>query len=232
MNDDAMRLGGPIDFLREAVASLLSRRLLVPAVLFAILLTGSNIVILLYKPGPDAISIPFIIAALVRILGLVAMTVGILRILNHSPRPAWRPDGAFWLYSATLLATMVVAALAGFVIAGENDELGGFLVDLAVTALTAPLAPWFVAIAVERPLAWRPGPWLRRFSAWLPWLLLWNLLVVAPLGEIHGALGRRLVAGAGDWFWPIALFDGPFSAAMALLGLGLASVAYRRVACS
>jgi hypothetical protein len=125
---------------------------------------------------------------------------------------------------------MFAAALAGFLIAGQDDEVAGFFVSLAVAAITAPLAPWFVAIAVERPLAWRPGPWLRRFGAWLPWLLLWNLLVVTPLGEIHGALDRRLMTGAGDWFWPIALFDGPFSAAMALLGLALASLAYRRVA--
>jgi hypothetical protein len=230
MSDEARAMGGAFDFLREAVASLFTRRLLVPAILFALLLTISNIVILLDKPGPDAISFSFMIAALIRVIGLVAMTVGILRILNGSPRPAWRPDGAFWLYGLTLLATMVVAAIAGFAIAGRDNEIGGFLVGLAVTAVTAPLGPWFVAIAVERPLAWRPVPWLRRFSSWLPWLLLWNLLVVAPLGEIHGAIDRWLVAGAGDWFWPGALFDGPFSAAMATLGLALASVAYRRVA--
>lgn len=230
MGDEARDMGGAIDFLRAAISSLLTRRMLAPAVVLAVLLTVSNIVVLLYKPTPGTMPLPFIVAAVIRVLGLVAMTVAILRILNPGPRPVWRPDGGFWLYGLTLLVTMVAAALAGFAIAGQDDPVGGFFVSLAVTAVTAPLGPWFVAIAVERPLAWRPGPWLRRFGAWLPWLLLWNLLLIAPLGEIHGALGRWLATGAGGWFWPVALFDGPFSAAMALLGLALASVAYRRVA--
>lgn len=221
---------GALAFLREAVASLFTRRMLVPAVALAVLLTVSNIVIIKYKPSAGEASAPFAAAALVRVIGLVALTVAILRILNDSPRPVWRPDGGFWLYGLTLLATMFAAALVGFLIAGRDNEAAGFFVALAVAAVTAPLAPWFVAIAVERPLAWRPGPWLRRFGAWLPWLLIWTLLVVTPLGEIHGALDRRLVAGAGDWFWPIALFDGPFSTAMAMLGLALASLAYRRIA--
>ena len=217
-------------FLREAAASLFTRRLLWPAVVLAVLLTVSNIVILLNKPAPGAMSWPFAAAALVRVLGIVALTVAILRILNDSPRPAWRPDGAFWLYGLVLLATMIAGGVAGVAIAGEDNPVGEFLVGLAVAAVTAPLSAWMVAIAVEKPLAWRPGPWLRRFGLWLPWLLLWTLLLVAPAGELHGALDRWLVAGAGDWFWPVALFDGPFSAAMALLGLALASTAYRRVA--
>ena len=221
--------GGAVAFLREAAATLFTRRMLLPAAILAVLLTVSNIVIILNKPAPGAVSAPFVIAALVRVIGLVAMTVAILRILNRSPRSAWRPDGAFWLYGLTLLLTMVGGALAGVAIAGEDNMIGEFLVGLAVAAITAPLTAWIVAIAVEKPLAWRPGPWLRRFGLWLPWLLLWTLLIVAPLGEIHGALDRWLVAGAGDWFWPIALFDGPFSAFMALLGLALASLAYRRV---
>ncbi len=230
MAGEAERTEGPFDFLREAVASLFTRRLLLPVIVFAFLLKATNIVIFLYRPADGETSVPFVIAALIRVLGLVALTVAIQRILNGSPRSPWRPDVAFWLYGLILLVTMFAGAAAGFAIAGEQDRVGGFLVGLVFTAITAPLAPWFVAIAVERPLAWRPGPWLIRFRAWLPWLLLWSLLVVAPLGEIHGALDRWLVAGAGDWFWPVALFDGPFSAAMALLGLALASVAYRRVA--
>lgn len=221
---------GAVAFLRGAVASLFTRRMLWPAAILTVLLTVSNIVILLNKPPPGAVSATFVVAALVRVIGLVAMTVAILRILNRSPRPAWRPDAAFWLYGLTLLLTMVGGAVAGIAIAGEDNMIGEFLVGLVVAAVTAPLTAWIVAIAVEKPLAWRPGPWLRRFGLWLPWLLLWTLLVVAPAGQVHGALDRWLIAGAGDWFWPIALFDGPFSAAMALLGLALASLAYRRVA--
>src|SRR5690348_5450817 len=152
---------GAFAFLREAVASLFTRRMLVPAVVLAVLLTVSNIVILLHKPQAGEASAPFAAAALVRVVGLVALTVAILRILNDSPRPVWRPDGGFWLYGLTLLATMFAAALAGFLIAGQEKGVAAFFVSLAVAAVTAPLAPWFVAIAVERPLAWRPGPWLR-----------------------------------------------------------------------
>ena len=228
MNGGSRR--GALGFLHEALAILFTRRMLLPAVALTVLLTASNIVILLNKPASGTMSATFVIAALVRVLGLIALTVAILRTLNESPRPAWRQDGAFWLYGLTLLATMVAGGLAGVAIAGEDNPIGEFLVGLAVAAVTAPLTAWIVAIAVEKPLAWRPGPWLRRFGLWLPWLLLWTLLVVAPAGEVHGALDRWLVAGAGDWFWPVALFDGPFSAAMALLGLGLASAAYRRVA--
>ena len=39
-----------------------------------------------------------------------------------------------------------------------------------------------------------------------------------------------LLGGVGDWFWPLALVDGPLSAVLVLLGLALASAAYRRVA--
>lgn len=228
MNDGSRP--GAFGFLQDALAILFTRRMLWPAVALTVLLTVSNIVILQNKPAPGTMPATFVIAALVRVLGLVALTVAILRTLSDSPRSAWRPDGAFWLYGLTLLVTMVAGGAAGVAIAGEDNVIGEFLVSLAVAAVTAPLTAWIVAIAVEKPLAWRPGPWLRRFGHWLPWLLLWTLLVVAPAGEVHGALDRWLVAGAGDWFWPVALFDGPFSAAMALLGLALASTAYRRVA--
>ena len=228
---DAGRLGGPMAFLREAVASLRTRRLLLPVVMLAVVLTASNIVILRNMPVKGgAFPSPFAAAAIVRVLGLVAGAVAILRVLNSSPRPSWRPDGAFWLYALTLLVGIAAGAVAGILVGGEDDPLAGLAVGMLVTIVTAPFAPWFAAIAVERPLAWRPGPWLRRFGAWLPPLLLWSLLLLTPLAELHGALDKWLIEGAGRYFWPVALFDGLLSVLLALIGLALASVAYRRVA--
>jgi hypothetical protein len=155
---DGIGGGGTIAFLKEAVGSLLARRMLLPAILLAVLLTATNIVILLHMPVKgQPFPWPFAAAALARLFGLAWFAAAILRILNDSPRPAWRPDGGFWLYAATML-------------------------------------------------------------------------IVTPLGELHGAVNRWLIAGAGKWFWPVALADGALGAIIALLGLALASVAYRRVA--
>ena len=222
---------GPFGFLREAVTSLRTRRLLLPAVFLAVVLTGSNIVILLNMPVKgQTLPLPFVASAIVRVLGLVAGAVASLRILNSSPRPPWRPDGAFWLYALTLMLGIAAGAVAGILVGGEEDPVAGVAVGILVTIVTAPFAPWFAAIAVERPLAWRPGPWLRRFGAWLPSLLLWSLVILTPLAELHGALDKWLIEGAGRYFWPVALFDGLLSVLLALIGLALASVAYRRVA--
>jgi hypothetical protein len=99
-----------------------------------------------------------------------------------------------------------------------------------VTLLTAPFVVWFTAIAVERPLAWRPRPYFRDFDRWLPPVLVWALLLTTPMGIVHALLDEWLLEGAGDAFWPVTLIDGPLSAAMALIGFALAAEAYRRVA--
>ena len=65
---------------------------------------------------------------------------------------------------------------------------------------------------------------------WLPPLLFWALLLTTPLGIAHAVLGDWLIEGAGSWFWPAALIDGPLSVAAALLGFALTAEAYRRVA--
>lgn len=155
-----------------------------------------------------------------------------LRILTDAPRRPWRLDGAFWLYGLTIVAGIAISTLGGralstVVEAGGLAELGLRLALLA--ALLAPFAPWVVAIGVERPLAWRPGPFLRRFGAWLPPLLLWGLVIIAPLAVLHGWTDAFLIAGAGQWFWPLALIDGPFSTLIAMLGFSLNAAAYRRL---
>jgi len=141
-------------FLREAAAPLFRRRMLVPVLALAALLTVTNIVIAKNLPPPDGpLSPPFLAAALVRIGGLVVLAVAIVRILAASSRSPWRPDGAFWL---TLLAMIVLFAVA------ESIEIGvgvrsdpvGVLISSALSALIiAPFSPWLVAIVAEKPLA-------------------------------------------------------------------------------
>ena len=216
-------------FLREAIAPLFERRLAVPVLLLAVLLTATNIVIVLNVPPPGELSAPFVAAAIVRIGGLLVLAVGILRMLAGSRRPLWRPDGGFWLYAlATLFLILVSGLIARF--AGDRADPLTLLLSGALFALiVAPFAPWLVAMAAAKPLAWRPRPYLRRFRLWLPPLILWSLLLV-PLAALHASIDVWVLRGAGGWFWPAMLFDGPLSAAVALFGFGLNGAAYRRVA--
>jgi hypothetical protein len=213
------------------LASLGTRRILVPAALLAILLTASTVAMLATLPTagqPD--HEPYLAAFLLFLLSLLACGVAVLRILNASPRPPWQPDASLWLSGVVLIAAVAIRVAADLALGGRT----GLLADLASGALsaviTAPLVPWFTAIAVERPLALKPEDHMRRFAAWLPALLLWTLLIVVPLAQLLGMLGQALLDGAGGWFWPIALLYGPLGAAIQLVAWALASVAYRRVA--
>jgi hypothetical protein len=218
-------------FLNEALASLSTRRLLVPALVLTVLLTVSNIVILFNVPEKGQMPPwPFLAAALVRVGGLLLVTVTVLRLLAGSARPSWRPDGAFWLYSGTLLFVIAVSAAVEAAIGGGRGLGPSVLRGTLVTLVSAPLAVWFTAIAVERPLAWRPSRYMRDLGRWLPPLLFWALLLTTPLGVVHARLDEWLLKGAGEWFWPVVLIDGPLSAATALISLVLAASAYRRVA--
>lgn len=221
---------GLATFLTSALQPLLSRRLLVPALVLTVLLTATNIVILLNRPVPGQLPLPFVAAAIVRVGGLFVATVAILRVLTGSTRPAWRLDGAFWLYAATLLVAMGASVAVEVAVGSGRGLAPAALRGALITLATAPFAVWFTAIPVERPLAWRPAPWFRDFGRWLPPLLFWALLLTTPLGIAHAMLGDWLIEGAGSWFWPVALIDGPLSVAMALLGFALTAEAYRRVA--
>jgi hypothetical protein len=172
----------------------------------------------------------FIAAAFVRVAGLLLMVVAILRRINGSPRSAWSPDLGFWMFVLTFAVEAAAAAALTMIAGGPEAQLAGLLVNVAVTILVAPLAAWFVALAVERPLAWRPSRWLRARSLWLMPYLVWTLLLAIPLGALHQAIDTRLVKGAGQAFWPLALVDGPLSLLLAIVGLGLSSEAYRRLA--
>jgi len=221
---------GLLGFLRETLASFNNPRLILPAALLALLLTASNIVILLNMPVAGQAPVAFAAAAFVRLLGLLVLAVAVLRVLADSPRAPFVPDGAFWLYGATLLFGILLGAVLGRLAGSPADPVAGLLVDVAMVVIGAPLAPWFTAIAAARPLAGSPTPWLRRPGRWLPPLILWSLLLVLPLGRLHATIDHFLIRGAGEWFWPLALVDGPLSAILAILGLALAATAYRRVA--
>ena len=217
-------------FLAETLASFRDGRLVVPAFLLTLLLTASNIVILKNPPVPGEPSLVFVLAAVARVLGLFVLAVALLRLLARSSRPPYRPDGAFWLYGVTIVFGLALSVALRLVIGEHTDPVAGAVTGLAMIVVSAPLAAWFTALAVARPLAVGPAPWLRRFGTWLPPLLLWSLLIVLPLGQLHAAIDMFLIRGAGDWFWPLALVDGPLSAVLAIFGLGLAATAYRRVA--
>jgi hypothetical protein len=221
----------PVAFLRDALTPVFARRMVLPVILLTLLLTATNIVLARnVPPAGQAPSLPFILAGFVRIAGLLLLAVVILRRLTESPRPGWRPDGAFWLYVLTALLSLGVSVGVAFLVGATSEPAALLARNMVSTVILAPFAVWFVAIAVTRPLALRPGPWMRDYWAWLPQLLLWMLLLVAPLGALHAWLDEWLVRGAGGLFWPIALFDGALSVVIVLLGAGLQVAAYRRVA--
>lgn len=223
--------GGIMAFAREALALLASRRVLAPALALTVLLTASNIVIASNVPAeggrPGA---AFAVAAFIRVAGLLVLTVALLRMMAGSDRPPFRPDAGFWLYLLTFLfGTGLSVAFRIFADAGES--IGSIaLVNIVNAVLTSPLAVWFAALAVKRPVPWNPAPWLRGLSRWLPQWLFWVLAVVTPLAILHAAIDTNVVNGTWDGFWPLLLFDGPLSAVMALFGIALVAAAYRRVA--
>ncbi len=218
-------------FLREALDSLATPRLLLPAALLAVLIAVGKIVALSNLPTkPDSDHLPYLLTILVGMLASLAFMAAILRILNRSARPPWQPDSSLWLYGMAFIGTIMLDLMADLVLGNPRDFLGALAATALSTAIRAPLAAWFVAIAVERELAVRPGPWLRDFGAWLPPLLLWGFLIVVPLSQLQLMLNMKYLAAGKAWFWPAALIDGPLATATGLVALALASTAYRRLA--
>jgi hypothetical protein len=229
MADD--RGGDDIAFVKEALASLGTRRMLLPALLLILLQSVSNVALLSTLPTaahPDH-TLSFALLLLL-LLGLLACSVAVLRILNASPRSPWQPDASLWLVGLALIAGAFISIAADLVVGSRTDLLAGLASGALSIIVTAPFVPWFTAVAVERPLALRPRNYMRRFAAWLPALLLWYLLIVLPSGQLLAMLAQTLADGADGWFWPIVLLYGLVGAAIELVSCALASVAYRRVA--
>jgi hypothetical protein len=226
------RTAGFIRFVSEAASIVLRRPMLVPALLLLVVLTGSNIVILLNLPTEKG-SLPpwpFLIAAFVRIGGVLVLSSAILRIGAPSERPPWRLDAGFLLYSVAILASLGLALGAASLLGNPTDPAGLALRSAISTIVMAPFAPWIVGMNVAKPLGWNPTRFMRAFRRWLPPLLLWSLLLITPMGVLHAMIDVRLIAGVGELFWPLALFDGALSTVLALTGFALNLAAYRRVA--
>lgn len=222
-----------IAFLKEALASLRIRRILLPALLLTLFQSASSVAMLATLPTashPDHSR--YVAALLLLLLGLTACSVALLRILNASPRPPWQPDASLWMCGVALIASVCINIAADGVVGGSRALLAGLASGALSMIVTAPFAPWVTAIAVERPLALRPQDHMRRFGAWLPALLLWNLLILLPLGQLLAMLDHMLLTGAKGWFWPVVLLYGLLAAAIELVSCALVSVAYRCVASS
>ncbi len=221
-----------VAFLREALTSLTGRRVIGPALMLIVLLTATNIVVLQNAPPLGSRTLPplFIAAAIVRVGGLLVLTIAIIRILAGSPRSPWMPDGAFGLSCLATVALFALSAAIGLLTGKSDEPVSVVMSGILFTLIIAPVSPWLVALAAERPLAWSPLPWLRRFGSWLGPLILWAILLLTPLAYVHIAIDTAAVEGRLAYFWPAMLFDGPLSAAMALIGFGLNNAAYRRVA--
>jgi hypothetical protein len=220
-----------IAFVKEGLASLANRRLILPALLLATSLAVGKIGLLSYLPtarNPD--HLPYLLAFMLMLLASLAVVVAMLRILNASARPPWQPDSSLWLYAMVFVGGAFIGLMADLVVGGRNDHPSGLAAASLSSALWALLAPWFVAIAVEHTLAWQPGPWLRQFRAWLPSLLLWALLILVPLRHLQLMLNWRFLVSGTDWFWPAVLVESVLGMVATLVGLALASTAYRRVA--
>lgn len=225
------RQGGFLGFVGEAASAIFRHPVLVPALLLLVVLTGSNIVVLLNLPQPGSPPpAPFLLAAVVRIAGLIYLSSVILRLGAPSERPAWRPDAGFWLYALGIVASIALSAGIGILLGKDTDPAGLALKNVVSTLFLAPFAVWFVGMTVARPLGWRPGRFMRDFGRWLPPLLIWSLVLITPIAVLHAVIDLRLIEGVGELFWPLALFDGALSTVIALIGFGLNLAAYRRVA--
>lgn len=214
-------------FLGAAVAQVRDPRWLPIAILLFLFLGGTNAVLALSKPGPgEAPGTLFMAAGLVRLFAAVSIGVAALRTGAGSPRLPWAPDSAYWLYFLLSLPGLALTAGIAWLARGLPILDRILLMEFAAVALLAPFAAWFAAAAVERPLAIVPR--FRRIGAWLPALLLWSLLLVAPLACGHAWLSPRLVetVGSGE-FWPLAAVDAAATTALVLLGLALRLAAYR-----
>lgn len=212
--------------LREILAQLADPRWRLPAFLLFVFIALTSAGVAIDRSGAgDGAGVLFALSGLVRLAAVWLLSVALLRIGAGSARPTYLPDGAFWLHG--LLSFIPVAAAVAFQLSLPPEwPIGGAFANLA----TLPLAAWFVAAAVERPLAWNPAPWLREFGDWLLPVFVWSLLLVFPIIVVHALLtvaadGMPLAAS-----WWLILVDAGVSTLGALLSLAIGLAAYRRVA--
>jgi hypothetical protein len=222
--------GGFMGFLREARRAV-TARIAVPALVLLAVLTASNIVLLLNIPAAGERPGGMVaLAGLARVIGLLVFLVPIVRMLAGSPRPAWKPDGAFFLFILVVILSLLLAAGLALAFGMPSDPLRLALRTVATTLILTPLAPWIVGVAAAVPLGTNPTRFLRDFRRWLAPLMLWSLLLVTPLAFIHALVDMALLEGRIAWFWSASLLDGLLSAVIVLVTYALYAAAYRRVA--
>jgi hypothetical protein len=221
---------GPPDlaeFLGAALVQLRDSRWLPIALLSLLFLGGTNATLALLKPAPGvAPSLLFAAAGFIRLFAAVSISVAALRIATASPRHAWMPDGGYWLYFLLGLPGLAIVAAVAWLGRGLPLVERIVVMESVAVAVIVPFSVWFVAVAVEKPLAWIPI--FRRIGDWLLPLLLGSLLLVAPLAVLHAWLSQRLIDTAGTgMFWPLAGTDAVISTLFVLLDLALRATAYR-----
>lgn len=220
-----------VDYLRRSASELRAMKWPVVAVAALLFLGGTNAALALSHPPVGDTRTVFVLAAVVRGLALIAISVAALRRATNSPRFAWLPDGGFWLYFGINLLPLAGVVLAGRLLAGMHPGNFALAVQLIGAVLVVPLTPWLVAAAVERPLAWSPAGRFARPGDWLPPLLILSLLILFPLGWLHAWLSEWLVTMAGKpGFVELAVADALVTVLLLLATLALQLTAYRRVA--
>jgi hypothetical protein len=229
--DEGNGTAGDLAFLKEAIASLKHPSLALPMLLAVLGLMATMLLMRWSMPTHEQPDHTAIFAAYAAYLVVeAALAIAILRILNDSPRPWWSPDWSAWAYGVVVLSEVAITTLSDSIATPSDSLLSWLAAELLTVALIAPLAPWFVAIAVERPLAWRPAPYFRRSKEWLPSLLFWNFLILAPAGMLNRILAASLLFGPREDIWALVLLHAILGTFMLFFALALASVAYRRVA--
>ena len=212
--------------LREVLAQLAAPQWRFPAILLFGFVALTTAGIAIDQAGEaDRPGVLFALTGLVRLAAIWLLSVALLRIGAASERSTYVPDGAFWLHGAVSFIPVAVAVV--FQLALPRDwPIGGAFANLA----TVPLAAWFVAAAVETPLAWNPMPWLRNFAVWLLPVFAWSLLLLFPIIVIHALLTVRMDGMPLESIWWLILLDSGASTLGGLLSLALGLAAYRRVA--
>lgn len=201
-----------------------------------LILTVSNIALLhleLYVSGPQpgAMIIPFILAAIVRLLGLFFLPVALLRVATRSARQRFSPDAGFWFYVLFWVLGFTITGIVRISHPGDDGFWLLFGADALARLVKAPAAAWVVALVVVSPLATNPKPWISGCRSWLLPLISWQIVLVSPIAALHVLTNRWLGwHDIGSNFWSFAVLDGFLTTLVVLLPLALSVTAYRSVA--
>jgi hypothetical protein len=195
---------------------------------FALVFVSDLAFATVHPPGPSGIA-GLVALGVIRALLALWIAAALLRRATASSRSPWRLDGSFLLFAALHVAIAAVTWIWTPVF-DDSSALGAALIVAALPLLLmAPLAPWLVAVAVQRPLAISPWPFLKRADAWFPPLLLITLALLLPLSLLQFWSAATL-AGLGRGAIGFGLFDSLLSTLAEMAGLALALAAYRSVA--